>query len=84
MSGALLDALAITGIGLAGRRVRITVEQLLICSFKSEKIRRIQRVGEIHANRADGRLVANAEARRVHHVVEILKIFLVIAKREIT
>src|ERR1035437_2200372 len=82
MAHALHDALA----GDAGRRgagVHTRVDQVLEASFEAKEVRRIDAVRQVDADGPDGRTVANPEAHRVNHVIEILKRALVHAEREI-
>ncbi len=63
-----------------GARIDAGVDQFLLGSIPAEKVRWIEAVGQVHAHRADGCAVAQAEAHRVHHVVEVLQV--IAASRE--
>src|SRR3954468_24401924 len=51
-------------------------DQFLVGAFQAEIGWRIDAVGQVYADRAYGRAVANAEADRMHHVIEVLIIAL--------
>ena len=57
-------------------------EKLLVSALQAVKRGRIDTVGEIHPKRAQRSPVANSEARRVHHVIEIGQVLLMRAKRD--
>ena len=61
-------------------RRRGAQDQFLVSSLQAEIGRRIDAVGQVDADRADGRAVADAEAGGVHHVIEILHVALVDAE----
>src|ERR1017187_3743002 len=65
----------------AGLHARI--QQVLISAFETEILRPVDAVPQIHAQRPHRRLVAYAEAHRVHHVVEVALSALVLAQREV-
>ena len=60
---------------------RRTLHQLVVIAGESVVFRRIDAVGEIEAQRDRRGSVANAEAHRVNHIVEIRWIALIRAER---
>src|SRR5689334_17905909 len=80
MTYALLDAPA-DGRGYRRAGVNSGVNQVRFAATKTEKARRIDAIGQIQAYRADRRAVTEAEAHRVHHVIEVLIVTLRYSKR---
>src|ERR1035441_8577762 len=76
-----VDPLLLALARWAGLYARI--QQILISAFETEILRAVDAVPQIHAQRPHRRLVAYAEAHRVHHVIEILYIALLLAQGEI-
>src|SRR5205085_7194183 len=72
---------AFAGRACAGVHAR--VDQILLRSIEAEKNRRIHTISQVHPKRPDRRAVANTEANRMHHVVEILKVALRLAQGEL-
>src|SRR5437016_561084 len=66
--------------GRLNRRNRGAVQQIQVGSLESVKRWRVQAVRQIQAHRTHRGLIANAESRRLHHIVEIREIALVIAE----
>src|ERR1017187_9565249 len=79
MAHALHHALA----GDAGAGVHAGVDQVLQASFETKEARRVDAVRQVHPDGADGRTIANPEAHGLNHVIEILKVALAHAEREI-
>ncbi len=72
-------------LGHAARRAVIingALQQLLFCAFKAIEPRRIRTEREIEADGADGGTVAETEAYRLNHVVEVLKIVMVLPEAD--
>lgn len=64
-----------------GAWVYAGVDQLLLGARESIELRGIDAVCQIDAQRPHWRAITDAEADGMHHVVEVLQIFLVHAKR---
>jgi len=47
------------------------VEQVLVGSLQTIECRRIETISEVQPDRSDGCALANAEAYRLHHVIEV-------------
>src|SRR5208283_4453503 len=52
-------------------------------SFEAVKAWRVEVVGQVHAEWADGRAVANAKAGRVNHVIEVSEAVLLHAEGKV-
>src|SRR5215831_118377 len=63
--------------GLRATGIHACVDQFLQSALEPSEARRIDAIGQIHADRADGCSVADPETHRMHHVIEIRKIVLV-------
>src|SRR5437764_8357264 len=79
MAHILLDA----SRSCAGTGIYAGVEQILLRAFESEKGRRINAVAQVYAQRPHRGAVSNTEAHGMHHVIEILKVFLFYPERKI-
>src|ERR1700733_9056660 len=82
MADTLRRALAVAG-QLRNGNIRITVQYLRRRSREPNVRRGIQAVGKVHADRSHRRAIPNSKAYRLDHIVEILPILLVVAKRQI-
>lgn len=69
----------------ASRAVTIdrTIQKLLLVPFESIEPRRVGAEGEINRKWTDGRTVAQANPRRLHHVVKILQVSLAKAQADV-
>src|SRR5450432_3023115 len=56
---------------LAGRKIRVTGEQLIAGSVEPHKSRRIGAVTEIEPNRTHRSLITDANSDGLHHVVKV-------------
>ena len=66
-----------------GRQVGIALQQLLRRAAKTHVRGRIDAVSEVQANRANRRTIADTKACGMNGVVEVLKIFLAEAERNV-
>ena len=83
----MADALgrALTGFWqLFWRKIRVTCQQILERSGEAHEPGRVDAVGEVGAYGSDRRFVADPEADRVNHIVEILIPVLIEAHRDIS
>jgi hypothetical protein len=78
----LRDALAETR-QFPDRTARVALQQLERSTFEADKARRVDAVGEVAAHGPNRRLVAEPEADRVDHVVEVLAVALREAERHV-
>src|SRR5215471_3562095 len=78
----LLRALAKAG-KLGRRQTRIALQQLIRRSAESEKGRRIHAVREIDADRPKRSAVSEADAGRMHHIIEVIQVALAEAEVDI-
>src|SRR5258708_6629658 len=64
--------------------VRLAVNQILdrLVLVETEIGGRVESVGQVHAHRPKRSFVPNADARRLHHVIEILVVRLTIGERD--
>src|SRR6185437_14754653 len=82
MAGTLLNAAA-GWRQLARRQIRITLQQVLNRPLEPYETGRVENIGQIDANRADGSFISNAKSGRLHHRVEMLQIALMVPEGDV-
>src|SRR5437660_10490351 len=76
---ALLQAFA----GHVDTGIDARVDQILLRSLKPEEGGRVNAITQVYAQRPHRRAVADAKAYGMHHVIEVLKVFLVDPERNV-